>query len=251
MTDFFADLEQELRRAHRRDAGAHGLSRLRPQAALKPLLSLAVVAALVAVVVAVSRDPDTERTAAPPPQTAPAPAPEDCAPKATPLVDDPIPAEIASTLKIFRDPRPAGELPPGVTVFGQATRLYAGAVELHPRKSGLTAVAIAADIVPFSLDPSCPPPSGPTQPGVCVYAFASKREDVIATRCFSADEIESAEAWVELSPGKVIGLAPDGAERVIFDFGDGTRSIEVSGNAFGGRLDESLPPNAPQARFEP
>jgi hypothetical protein len=74
MTDFFADLERELRRAHRRDTERHASSgvfdlRRLPGirvAGLPALVALAVVVALVAVVVTVARESDVERPAAPP-----------------------------------------------------------------------------------------------------------------------------------------------------------------------------------------
>jgi hypothetical protein len=75
MTDFFADLERELRRAHRRDSEGHPSSRVidlrrrlpaRPATGLPALVALAVVVALVAVVVTVARESDVERSAAPP-----------------------------------------------------------------------------------------------------------------------------------------------------------------------------------------
>jgi hypothetical protein len=77
MTDFFADLERELRRAHRRDTESHARSRrvfdlrrrlpVLPATGLPALVALAVVAALVAVVVTVARESDDERPAAPQP----------------------------------------------------------------------------------------------------------------------------------------------------------------------------------------
>src|SRR5215213_10628674 len=75
MTDFFDDLEGELRRAHRRDTESHARSRVfdvrrllpvLPATGLPALVALAVVAALVAVVVTVARESDVERPAAPP-----------------------------------------------------------------------------------------------------------------------------------------------------------------------------------------
>ncbi len=74
MTDFFDDLELELRRAHRRDTESHARSRVfdrrrlpgLPATGLPALVALAVVAALVAVVVTVARQSDVERQAAPP-----------------------------------------------------------------------------------------------------------------------------------------------------------------------------------------
>jgi hypothetical protein len=77
MTDFFDDLERELRRAHRRDTARGTVSRrldlwrlpgLRV-AGRRMLVALAVVVvALVAVVLAVAREADVERSAAPRPQ---------------------------------------------------------------------------------------------------------------------------------------------------------------------------------------
>ena len=74
MTDFFDDLERELRRAHRRDTESHARSRVFDRRRLpgllatgrRTLVALAVVAALVAVVVTVARESDVERPAAPP-----------------------------------------------------------------------------------------------------------------------------------------------------------------------------------------
>ena len=74
MTDFFADLERELRRAHRRDTERSARSRLFDRLRLpglaaagrRALVALAVVAALVAVVVPVARESDVERPAAAP-----------------------------------------------------------------------------------------------------------------------------------------------------------------------------------------
>ena len=74
MTDFFDDLERELRRAHRRDTERHARSRLfdlrrlpgLPAAGLRTLVALAVVLALVAVVLAVGRKSDVKRPAAAP-----------------------------------------------------------------------------------------------------------------------------------------------------------------------------------------
>ena len=74
MTDFFDDLERELRRAHRRDTESHARSRVFVRRRLpgllatgrRTLVALAVVVALVAVVVTVARESDVERPAAPP-----------------------------------------------------------------------------------------------------------------------------------------------------------------------------------------
>jgi hypothetical protein len=75
MTDFFDDLERELRRAHRRDSESHARSRVFDLRRLLPVLpaigrpalvALAVVVALVAVVVTVARESEVERPAAPP-----------------------------------------------------------------------------------------------------------------------------------------------------------------------------------------
>jgi hypothetical protein len=74
MTDFFDDLERELRRAHRRDTESHARSRVfdrrrlpgLPATGLPALVALAVVVALVAVVVTVARESDVERPAVPP-----------------------------------------------------------------------------------------------------------------------------------------------------------------------------------------
>ncbi len=75
MTDFFDDLERELRRAHRRDTERHPSSRVfdlwrrlpgLPATGGRTLVALVVVVALVAVVVTVARESDVERPAAPP-----------------------------------------------------------------------------------------------------------------------------------------------------------------------------------------
>ena len=93
MTDFFDDLERELRRAHRRDTESHARSRVfdlrrlpgLPAAGLRALVALAVIVAVVAVVLAVGRVSDVERPAAPRPQpnangdTPPVPTPREAA----------------------------------------------------------------------------------------------------------------------------------------------------------------------------
>src|SRR5215217_5432998 len=74
MTDFFDNLERELRRAHRRDSESHARSRVfdrrrlpgLPATGLPALVALAVVVALVAIVVTVARESDVERPAVPP-----------------------------------------------------------------------------------------------------------------------------------------------------------------------------------------
>ena len=75
MTDFFDDLERELRRAHRRDTESHARPRVFDLRRRLPgllatgrrtLVALAVVVALVAVVATVARESDGERPAAPP-----------------------------------------------------------------------------------------------------------------------------------------------------------------------------------------
>ena len=74
MTDFFDDLERELRRAHRRDIERHASSRVFDRRRLpglrvagrRTLVALAVVVALVAAVLAVGRGSDVERPAATP-----------------------------------------------------------------------------------------------------------------------------------------------------------------------------------------
>jgi hypothetical protein len=74
MTDFFAELERELRRAHRRDTERSARSRLFDRLRLpglaaagrRTLVALAVVTALVAVVLAVDQKSDVERPAAAP-----------------------------------------------------------------------------------------------------------------------------------------------------------------------------------------
>jgi hypothetical protein len=77
MTDFFDDLERELRRAHRRDTARSTVSRrldlgrlpgLRVAGRRMLVALAAVVVALVAVVLAVAREADVERPAAPRPQ---------------------------------------------------------------------------------------------------------------------------------------------------------------------------------------
>ena len=74
MTDFFDDLERELRRAHRRDTERHASSRVFDLRRLpsirvagrRTLVALAALVALVTVVLTVARESDVERPAAPP-----------------------------------------------------------------------------------------------------------------------------------------------------------------------------------------
>ena len=119
MTDFFDDLERELRRAHRRDTERHARSRVfdlrrlpgLPAAGRRTLVALAVVVALVAVVLAVARESASNgwRRRRSPARLRPRGSwvrPEHW--WKAPIVDEPIPQEIASRFAIFRDhPRPA------------------------------------------------------------------------------------------------------------------------------------------------
>jgi hypothetical protein len=69
MTDFFGDLERELRGAHRRDSARSGFARRLPSVPRVPVVRLAAAAALVALVAAVLTTVDTndaERAATPP-----------------------------------------------------------------------------------------------------------------------------------------------------------------------------------------
>ena len=104
MTDFFDDLERELRRAHRRDTERHARSRVFVRRRLpgllatgrRTLVALAVIAALVAVVVTVARESDVERPAAPP---APKPTLMECL-EATGLTASP---QSAADVMILKD----------------------------------------------------------------------------------------------------------------------------------------------------
>ena len=279
MTDFFADLERELRRAHRRDTERSARSRVfdlrrlagLPAAGLRTLVALAVVVAVVAVVLTVGRESDVERPAAPPPPS-PATAPGalgGCVPSKwwkAPVVDEPIPLEIVSRMAIFRDSPPSGELPREVRFYQQARKLYRGAVTLRaPLNTGarLRVVLIAADAVSSGhpvTDP-CAPPQYPTEPSICAVAFAPNNEHemtvfgnrpVMGVGCFTIDEIEDANAWVGVTRRIVIGLAPDGVDRVSFDTAAGTQSLNISSNVFAGEIRSArLHPYGTDTRFAP
>jgi hypothetical protein len=279
MTDFFDELERELRRAHRRDTERHARSRVfdlrrlsgLPAAGLRAVVALAVVVAVVAVVLAVVRESGVERLAAPPPQPSLTPAPGvlGCVPSdwwEAPIVDEPIPREIASRFATFRDhPRPSGELPRDVRNFRQAKKLYRGALTLRPRLdtgTRLHVVMIAADAIPSHQGDHdfCAPPPDPIEPSICVAAFAPNGT-MGEAKCFSIDEIENAEGWFSMArttadpwgPQRrpVVGLAPDGVDRVTFDTATGPKSLNVSGNVFAGEIRSTDKPFYTDARFAP
>ncbi len=162
MTDFFDDLERELRRAHRRDTERHARSRVfdrrrlpgLPAAGLQTLVALAVVVAVVAVVLAVGRESDVERLAAAP-QPSPTPAPGVLGVPPERLVEGADrrradPAGDREPVRHLPRPPPSGELPRDVRTFRQARKLYRGAVTLRPRLdtgARLGVVVIAADAI--------------------------------------------------------------------------------------------------------
>jgi hypothetical protein len=262
MTDFFDDLERELRRAHRRDTERPARSRffdlLRlpglPATGLRTLVALGVVVAFVAVVLAVGRESDVERPAAPPhPTPTTASGEGGCDPSdwwEAPIVDEPIPREVASRFAIFRDPRPSREPPRDALSFEQARKQYRGALTFRPRLdtgARLRVVVIAADVTTAQPNRDwCAPPPGPIEPGICVAAFASKRE--FGRRCFSIDQIEDAEAWFGVTRQTVVGVAPDGVDRVTFDTPAGTQLLNISGNVFAGEVRSA---DNTDARFTP
>jgi hypothetical protein len=238
MTDFFADLEHELRRAHRRDT-TERRPLIRPRVApgiLRAVVAAALVVVVLAAVAALTQESDIERSAGPPPTPTPA-GPSNCAPYVAPTVDEPIPKQITRTMAIFRDP--AGELPRNVRSFGQSAKLYEGAVELRLADApGLRAFAIAAEIMPFSaMGPDydmCAPPPGPTELGVCLYATVPERE-IRAARCFTVPEIAAGDAWMELTRRMVVGVAPDAVRSVVFGSGR-TDALPITRNAFAGEV---------------
>ena len=284
MTDFFDELERELRRAHRRDIERHArshrfdrrwLSGLRV-AGRGALVALAVLVVLVAVVLAVARTSDVERPALPPPPPRPTapPAGFGCAPSEfwrAPIVDEPIPQAIASRFAVFRDPRPTGELPRDLPAFVQAKRKYRGAVTLRPRLdtgTRLRVVMLAADVTTAPNHDFCAPPPDPTEPGLCVAVDApgGANSAVLSPQqggryreamCFTVDDIEDADAWFGLTPKTVFGLAPDGFDRVTFDTPAGTKTLSISQNVFAGEVRQHSPgrssrsPDDTHVRFAP
>jgi hypothetical protein len=282
MTDFFDDLERELRRAHRRDTASHARSRVfdrrrlpsLPAPGPQTLMALAAVAAaawLVAIVLIVGRNSDVERQSAEPrPSPTTAPGEGVCDPGDSweaPIVDEPIPQAIASRFAIFRDPRPGGEPPREVPTDPQARneaasrpathvkrKLYAGALKLRRRLDTGARINIdvtAADVATAQPDRDwCAPPPGPIEPGICLGAGSPSRQFANG-KCFTIDEIEDAHAWIGLTPQTVIGLAPDGADRVTFDTPAGTQSLNISGNVFAGEIRSADNPYDTDTRFAP
>jgi hypothetical protein len=264
MTDFFDDLEQELRRAHRRDTARHARSRVFVRRRLsglratgrRTLVALAVVVALVAVVLAVARESEVERPVAPQPSPTPG-AQGGCLPGKrgweAPIVDEPIPREIASRFALFRDGRPSGKLPRD-RHFPGAKKLYGGALTLGRRLdtgARFRLVMIAADITTAQGDLGrfrCSPPPDPTVPGLCVAAFGLGDA---GRWCFSIEEIENADAWFDLTRQTVVGLAPDGVDRVTFDTPAGTQSLNISSNVFAGEVRSAHIPSDTNTRFAP
>jgi hypothetical protein len=263
MTDFFDDLERELRRAHRRDTYRYARFRVfdrrrlpgLPAVGLRTLVALAGVAGLVAVVLAVGRSADVERLAAPQPSPTIAPEEGGCDPRdwwQAPIVDEPIPRAIASRFAIFRDSPPKGE-PRGLSAFEQARKQYGGGLTFRPRLdtgARLRVVVTAADVTTAQPNRDwCAPPPGPIQPGICVGASASNRE--FGRKCFSINEIEAADGWFELTRQVVVGVAPDGVDRVTFDTHAGAQALNVSRNVFAGEVRSADNPDDTDTRFAP
>ena len=254
MTDFFADLENELRRAHRRDI-AH--PRRIPMPRLRPLLTAAAaIAAVVAVVaIAAGMNRDSERVATPAPPPAPA-----CDIYEPPIVDESTPDEIRGRFELFRNGQTTQTVPLGHGLFTRAARLYKPAVILRAANDHgpgpIVGVAIAADVAPPPSEPNrddCSPPRGHARPGVCLAADAPGRGKVGG--CFELEAVEDADAWIEIGTRGVLGVAPDGPTRVIFDTGqpNGPDSLTVADNVFGGSrlyLYPARTPYAAETRFE-
>jgi hypothetical protein len=268
VTDFFDELERELRRAHRRDIERHARSRRFDRRRLPgvpaigrgALAALAVLVVLVAVVLAVARTWEVERPALSPP-----PLPRPTAPPAgfgcarsefwrAPIVDEPIPHEIASRFAAFGDLRAAGELPRDLPAFVQAKKKYRGAVTLRPRLdtgTRLRVVMIAADVTTAPNHDFCAPPPDPTEPGLCVAVDAPGANSAVLSpqqggrygeaMCFTVDDIEDADAWFGLTSKTVFGLAPDGVDRVTFDTPAGTKTLSISENVFAGEVRQHSP----------
>ena len=235
---------------------------------------IVALVALVAVVLAVGRVSDVERPAAPQPRPTAPPAGFGCASSEfwrAPIVDEPIPEAIASRFAVFRDPRPTGKLPRDLPAFVQAKKKYRGAVTLRPRLdtgTGLRVVMLAADVTTAPNHDFCAPPPDPTEPGICVAVDApgGTNSAVLSPQqggrygeamCFTADEIENADAWFGLTSKTVFGLAPDGVDRVIFDTPAGTKSLSISENVFAGEVRQHSPgrssrsPDDTHVRFAP
>ena len=254
MTDFFADLESELRQAHRRDTAQ---PRRLAMPSVRPLLAAAaVVAAVVAVLAIAPGGPDTERAATPPPPPAPG-----CKIYEPPIVDGPMPEEIFDRFELFRSGVSAPTVPAGRGLFTQAKRLYKRAVVLRARHDfgpgPILGVAIPADVAPPPGEPNrddCSPPRGYARPGVCLAADTPDRRAVGA--CFSIEDVEAADAWLQIDKRGVLGIAPDGPKRVVFDAGqpNGPEALTVADNAFGAYRLYLYPAKGPydaDSRFEP
>ena len=122
----------------------------------------------------------------------------------------------------------------------------------------LHVVMIAADAIPSHQDHDfCAPPPDPIEPSICVAAFAPTGT-MGEAKCFSIDEIENAEGWFSMArttadPGvltAVVGLAPDGVDRVTFDTATGPKSLTSAGTSSQARFARRINRHT-DARFAP
>jgi hypothetical protein len=121
----------------------------------------------------------------------------------------------------------------------------------------ILAVAIPADVASLPGEPhrdDCSPPVGHARPGVCLAADTPDRGAVGG--CFTIEDVEDADAWIEIDKRGVLGIAPDGPKRVVFDTGqpNGPESLTVTDNAFGSfklYLHPAKTPYEAETRLEP
>ena len=204
---------------------------------------------------------DVERPAAPQPSPTTAPVAQgECDPGdawQAPIVDEPIPRAIASRFAIFRDPRLSGKLSRDDFSDPQARKLYRGALKLRLRLdtgARLNVVVTAADVATAQPDRDwCAPPPGPSVPGICLYAnSATPSRPLFGAKCFYDRRDRGRRRVVRPDPkDAVVGLAPDGVDRVTFDTAAGTESLNISGNVFAGETRSADDPDDTDTRFAP
>ncbi len=258
MTDFFADLEAELTgAARRRVAGARTRRRPRLRRLGRPVLALVPVAGLVSVVLfaAVRLDgaPDGgERLTGVAPAgaarvvlEAPVAAASCSVPSRPPARA--VPREVGETLGLLRRPQtPLDALPEFAPFDDDAARRESdlswlpvtGLRSGDVRRPGVDRPGPEVYVVPSSgvqTDEACDGEerSGKDDgPGACLVSGAPRFE----VGCFTLEQIRAGRA-VTLAPGNaepptVIGLAPDGVERVTVDAGRGPERAGVVENLY-------------------
>lgn len=255
MSDFFGDLEHELRAAHRRDAGRPLLARLRPSTPrVRTMAALGVAAALLIAaigLVSVIADTAPERgvVQGDPPAGGPVPDHDGKVPGGEDFsIDPPQPHGACEGGGRRRGDEPPGELVRELAVFGERGQpgydyTFDASVTQFFTDYEQT-VTIGANnyaVVPALVDDRCD--GDDLEPAACIGRVLRDKDDV-RLGCVTLASLRARGLLVRETGGDgavAYGLVPDGVTSVILQIpggadGEGTKgadvAVQVHGNVF-------------------